>query len=74
MGLKLSNLQIAKELRLSASDVQIMTSQLREGLNAKAPQIKLSGKVEADDVYVVAGHKGNSDAAQKNRRGRRRRL
>ncbi len=65
MGLNLSNLQIAKEMDLNASDVQIMTSQLRQGLTAKAPQIELSGKIEADEVYVVAGHKGNSDAVQK---------
>lgn len=65
MGLNLSNLQIAKELGLNASDVQIMTSQLRDGLTAKAPKIELSGKVEADEVYVVAGHKGNPDAVQK---------
>ena len=65
MGLNLSNLQIAKELGLDASDVQVMTSQLREGLTAKAPQIELSGEIEADEVYVVAGHKGYPDAVQK---------
>ena len=65
MGLNLSNLQIAKELGLNASDVQVMTSQLREGLTAKAPQIELSGEIEADEVYVVAGHKGYPDTVQK---------
>jgi transposase-like protein len=65
MGLNLANLQIAKELGLNASDVQVMTSQLREGLTARAPQPELSGAIEADEVYVVAGHKGHPDAVQK---------
>jgi transposase-like protein len=58
MGLNLSNRQIADELGLSASDVQAMTEQLRSGLAAKSPQVRLEGKVEIDEVYVVAGHKG----------------
>jgi hypothetical protein len=40
----------------------MMTAQLREGLTVAAPEIKLSGSVEADEVYVVARHKGNSAA------------
>lgn len=35
MGLNLSNRQIAQELALSVSDVQVMTEQLREGIVAK---------------------------------------
>lgn len=35
MGLNLSNQQVAAELDLSASEVQAMTSQLREGIVAK---------------------------------------
>jgi transposase-like protein len=58
MGLNLSNRQIAAELGLNASDVQVMTEQLRNGLVAKAPVVSLSGDVEIDEVYVVAGHKG----------------
>ena len=58
MGLNLSNRQIAAELALNASDVQAMTEQLRRGLVAKAPAIRLEGEVEVDEVYVVAGHKG----------------
>jgi len=58
MGLNLSNRQIAGELGLSASDVQAMTEQLRSGLLAKAPEASLEGEVEIDEVYVVAGHKG----------------
>lgn len=59
MGLNLSNRQIALELDLAVSDVQAMTEQLRAGLAAKAPPPPLSGQVEIDEVYVVAGHKGN---------------
>ena len=58
MGLNLSNQQIALELDLCGSDVQAMTEQLRRGLVAKAPAVELSGEVEIDEVYVVAGHKG----------------
>ena len=65
MGLNLSNRQIAQELDLGASDVQGMTEQLRTGLTAKIPPVKLAGEVEIDEVYVVAGHKGNPAAVAK---------
>jgi len=55
MGLNLSNRQIAGELGLCGSDVQAMTEQLRRGLVAKAPEVELTGEVEIDAVYVVAG-------------------
>jgi hypothetical protein len=42
-----------------------MASGLREGLVAKVPTVKLEGVVEIDEVYVVAGHKGNPAATQK---------
>ena len=58
MGLNLSSRQIAQELGLDASDVQAMTEQLRRGLVAKTPAVELTGEVEIDEVYVVAGHKG----------------
>ena len=58
MGLNLSNRQIALELGLDVSDVQAMTEQLRRGLAAKTPVAELKGEVEVDEVYVVAGHKG----------------
>lgn len=75
MGLNLSNLQIAKELELNKSDVQNMTIQLREGVSKKKPNCILKGEVESDEVYVVAGHKGNPDAVkEKGRKGRRNRL
>jgi len=62
MGLNLSNRQIARELDLGASDVQAMTEVLRRGLTARAPAVVLKGEVEIDEVYVVAGHKGNPAA------------
>ena len=65
MGLNLSNCQIARELDLNEDDVQAMASTLREGLIAKVPDVKLEGVVEIDEVYVVAGHKGNPAATQK---------
>ncbi len=65
MGLNLSNRQIALELGLDASDVQAMTEQLRCGLAAKTPEIMLKGEVEIDEVYVVAGHKGQPAAVAK---------
>jgi hypothetical protein len=66
--------QIAGELGLAVSDVQVMTEQLRRGLAARTPAVELTGEVEIDEVYVVAGHKGQPAACQKGRLGRRRRL
>jgi len=65
MGLNLSNRQIAKELGLCGSDVQAMTEQLRCGLVAKTPEVTLEGEVEIDEIYVVAGHKGQPDEVAK---------
>ena len=65
MGLNLSNRQIARELDLCVSDVQAMTEALRQGLTAKLPPVRLEGEVEIDEVYVVAGHKGNPAAVAK---------
>jgi transposase-like protein len=65
MGLNLSNRQIAQELGLDGSDVQAMTEQLRSGLIAKAALVRLAGEVEIDEVYVVAGHKGQPEAVAK---------
>ena len=59
MGLNLSNRQIAQELDLSEGDVQAMAEQLRQGLVERQPEARLDGEVEIDEVYVVAGHKGN---------------
>src|ERR671912_2737522 len=65
MGLNLSNRQIASELGLCGSDVQVMTEQLRIGLVAKSSAVMLEGEVEIDEVYVVAGHKGQPAAVAK---------
>ena len=65
MGLNLSNRQIARELGLSQPDVQLMTEQLRHGLAARLPPATLEGEVEIDEVYVVAGHKGQPAAVAK---------
>lgn len=43
-------------------DVQAMTDKLRHGLVAKTPAVQLAGEVESDEVYVVAGHKGQPAA------------
>jgi hypothetical protein len=59
----LSNRQIAQELDLNEEDIQVMTDQLRSGLVAKTPAVRLEGTVEIDEVYVIAGHKGNPAAA-----------
>lgn len=42
-----------------------MTEQLRSGITAKLRPMTLEGAVEADEVYVVAGHKGNPAAVAK---------
>ena len=65
MGLNLSNRQIAQELDLGETEAQAMTEQLRYGLAAKLPPARLEGEVEIDEVYVVAGHKGNPAAVAK---------
>ena len=65
MGLNLSNRQIAQELDLNKDDVQRMTQQLREGIECAQPEPALGGEVEADEVYVVAGHKGQPEAVKK---------
>ncbi len=75
MGLNLSNAQIAQELGLDPSDTQRMTEQLRDGVVMRQPEPILSGDVECDEVYVIAGHKGQPEAVRSaGRRGRRRRL
>ncbi len=65
LGLNLSNRQIARELDLDEDSVHNMATQLREGIVAKQPAVVLSGEVECDEVYVVAGHKGHPEAVKK---------
>ena len=65
MGLNLSNEQIARELGIDPDDAQVMASQLREGIVQRKPEVQLTGEVECDEVYVVAGHKGHPAAVAK---------
>jgi transposase-like protein len=65
MGLNLSNEQFAKEFDLDPDDAQRMTTLLRDRIVQGKPEVKLSGKVECDEVYVVAGHKGHPEAVRK---------
>lgn len=73
MGLNQSNLQIAEELGVNESDGQWMAEQLREGIVKRRRKARLSGLVECDEVYIVAGHKGRPDRIV-GRAPRRRRL
>lgn len=65
MGLNLSNRQIAHLLGINEDDAQQMTQPLRQGVVAASSTPELSGTVEIDEVYVVAGHKGQHDEVQK---------
>ena len=65
MGLNLSNRQIAQELDLDEDNVQMMATQLRQGIVAGKPGVELAGEVECDEVYVTAGHKGHPEAVRK---------
>lgn len=65
MGLNLSNCQIAHELGLNENDVQDMTRTLRAGIVERSPTPELAGTVEIDEVYIVAGHKGQSEFVKK---------
>ena len=65
MGLNLSTEQIAKELNLNKDDAHYMASILRIGVVEKKAKITLSDEVECDEVYIIAGHKGNSAAVKK---------
>jgi len=65
MGLNLSSAQISNELNLNKDDAYEMTTTLRKGVVDKRPEPELSEEVECDEVYVVAGHKGNPEAVKK---------
>jgi transposase-like protein len=64
-GLNLSNRQIAQALGLNPGDVQQMTEQGRAAVVAAQPEPSLSGEVECDEGYVVAGPKGQPEAVKK---------
>jgi transposase-like protein len=61
MALNVTNKQIAEELNLNESDSQAMAERLREGITKRRIDVRLSGVVEFDEVYIVAGHKGKPD-------------
>ena len=42
-----------------------MAEILRSGVVENKPEVTLSGKVECDEVYVVAGHKGQPEEVKK---------
>ncbi len=42
-----------------------MVQLLRQGIVDRRPAVVLDGEVECDEVYVVAGHKGNPVAVKK---------
>jgi transposase-like protein len=65
LGLNLSTRQIAQELTLNKDDAQHMAQVLRSGVVEKKPEVALSGVVECDEVYVVAGRKGQPEAVKK---------
>jgi len=65
MGLNLSTEQIRQELNLNKNDAHHMAHVLRSGVVQKKPVVKLSKEVECDEVYVIAGHKGQPDAVKK---------
>jgi len=65
MGLNLSDEQIARGLDLDPDDARRMTALLREGVVQRKPEAKLTGEVECDEVYVVAGHEGHPEAVRK---------
>src|SRR3954452_5365985 len=65
MGLNLSGLQIAQELDINKNDAGAMIGQLRRGIVERRPPVALEGKVECDEVDVVAGHNGHLEAVKK---------
>lgn len=65
MGLNISNRQISQELGVSEKTAQNMTNKLRTEVQKNNPEPTLSGEVEFDEVYVVAGHKGHPEAVKK---------
>jgi hypothetical protein len=69
MGLNLSNRQIAAELGMGRTDIHKMTDQLRSGVESRKPETELSGEVECDEVYVIAGHKGKPGQVKKRPEG-----
>jgi hypothetical protein len=64
-GRNLSKEPIAHELDCNPDAAQKMTSQLRQGVVARPPEVTLSGEVECDEAETVAGHQGHPEAVKK---------
>jgi transposase-like protein len=65
MGLNVSNRQISQELGVSEKSAQNMTKKIRSEIQRNRPDPELSGEVEFDEVYIVAGHKGHPETVKK---------
>lgn len=65
MNMNSSNRQISQELEVSEKTAQKMTTKIRKEVKKNSPDPELSGEVEFDEVYVVAGHKGHPNAVKK---------
>jgi transposase-like protein len=74
MGLNASNAQIGQELGLCPSDSQKMADTIRTEVCNNKESVSLSQRVEFDEVYIVAGHKGMPNFIKGIRKPRRRRL
>lgn len=75
LGLNLSNNQIAGELDICIKVCNRMIDKIRIGIVCKQEEPILEEEVEIDEVYIVAGHKGQPDKVKEaGRKGRRRRL
>ena len=85
LGLADTLTEASKKLKTVAKKQPEMTRQLRSGIVNKRPAVVLEGEVECDEVYVVAGHKGQEvyvvaghkgqpEAVKKGRKGRCNRL
>lgn len=65
MNINASNRQISQELEVSEKTAQKMTTKIRKEIEKNSPKPQLSGEVEFDEVYVVAGHKGHPESVKK---------
>jgi hypothetical protein len=63
-GLNLPDEQTAREPDVDPDDARVTASRLREGVVPSKPEVKPSGEVECDEVYVAAGRKGRPEAAR----------
>ena len=57
--------QNKRVFRAKTASRELLTTQLREGIVERKPKVTLSGEVECDEAYVVAGHKGKPEEVKK---------